>query len=198
MTHREQILVQLLERYTDLTTPAGANGQPGSGDYLPLMPSTYTPSVRELERLLVQMRMLAKRGAVAYFGLPTATAKDATFLFSSHQDSAFQQITRRRRDGLPELEAEPLGELRWHVMEWWINARRSTFEPPNITKPNRGKRQLHRPQVDELDGRPLRQVRVSRAAGARQDKALRGVAWLAGNWGLPYEPMLPQEILVAA
>lgn len=55
MTKREEQIVALLERYTELVDPmqAGAGGEGGWGLS---MPHTYTDSVRELERLLRVMR----------------------------------------------------------------------------------------------------------------------------------------------
>lgn len=55
MTHREEIVTQLLERYVELVDPMQSGN--GSGDTgLRLMPATYTASVRELERLMQRMR----------------------------------------------------------------------------------------------------------------------------------------------
>lgn len=55
MTRREEIIVALLERYGELVDPmqSGNGGEAGWGLR---MPATYTPSVRELERLLRRMR----------------------------------------------------------------------------------------------------------------------------------------------
>lgn len=55
MTHREQVIVELLERYTELADPM-QSGNGGEGGWGLSMPGTYTASVRELERLLGQMR----------------------------------------------------------------------------------------------------------------------------------------------
>jgi hypothetical protein len=55
VTTRELALVALLERYDDLVEPwvgPGSSGLVG----VPLMPPTYTDSVRELERLLRRLR----------------------------------------------------------------------------------------------------------------------------------------------
>lgn len=58
---RERVLIELLRLYNDLASPMqGPAGIAGDGDSLPLMPSTYTASVRELERLLTVMRADAR------------------------------------------------------------------------------------------------------------------------------------------
>lgn len=52
---RIEVIRTILERYDELTDPMQAGN--GSGDTgLRLMPATYTASVREVERLLVQAR----------------------------------------------------------------------------------------------------------------------------------------------
>ena len=56
MSKREEIIYQLLERWDDLVEPGVHVDAPGDRAYIPLMPSTYTPTVRELERLLKVMR----------------------------------------------------------------------------------------------------------------------------------------------
>lgn len=55
MTHREQVIVELLERLTELSDPMqSGNGDGDTG--VRLMPSCYTPSVRHLEELMVKLR----------------------------------------------------------------------------------------------------------------------------------------------
>lgn len=52
---RVSVLEQLLERFTELVDPMqSGNGDGDTG--LRLMPATYSPSVRELERLVVRLR----------------------------------------------------------------------------------------------------------------------------------------------
>lgn len=59
-TKREQVLVELLDRYRELADPLnGPSGIAGDGDAIVGMPRTYTPSVRELERLMKLMRVEA-------------------------------------------------------------------------------------------------------------------------------------------
>lgn len=54
---REAVLWQIASLYSDLVSPLnGPSGVPGDGDSYGGMPSTYTPTIREFERLLVVMR----------------------------------------------------------------------------------------------------------------------------------------------
>lgn len=53
--HREQTITQLLERLPELTDPMCSGNGDGNNNLL-LMPAAYTPSVKEIERLLRQMR----------------------------------------------------------------------------------------------------------------------------------------------
>lgn len=61
MSRREQIIAELLERLVELTDPQQARGKTGDGEHLPLMPATYTSSVRETERLLRSLRDQRRR-----------------------------------------------------------------------------------------------------------------------------------------
>lgn len=58
LTPTEHTIETLLDRYHELTDPTHTNNGGGDGQGVLLMPHTYTPSVRELERLLKQMRTL--------------------------------------------------------------------------------------------------------------------------------------------
>jgi hypothetical protein len=55
VTHREQAIVALLERYDDLVDTWRVERSSGA-EGVPLMPPTYTGDVRELERLLRRLR----------------------------------------------------------------------------------------------------------------------------------------------
>jgi hypothetical protein len=59
VTHREQAIVALLERYDDLVDTWRVERSSGA-EGVPLMPPTYTSDVRELERLLRRMRELER------------------------------------------------------------------------------------------------------------------------------------------
>lgn len=65
---RHEVIEQLLSRYAELTDPQQSRSGLGDGDHVPLMPATYTASVRELERLLLVMRQDRTR--------PLVTLKD--------------------------------------------------------------------------------------------------------------------------
>jgi len=139
LTRREEVIVQLLERFQELVEPAGGNGIPGSGDYLPLMPATYTPSVRELERLLIRMR------------------------------------DERRSQW-------------WHVTERYLRCQHVNRDVPVKRKGKNGK------TVTVVE----RQLVVTFHPGVRAEKVRRGISWLAEEWRLGHEPMIPQELMVAA
>jgi hypothetical protein len=51
-----RLVAELADRYHDLVDTLHASGPDGSGDGVPRMPGTYTPAMRELERLLRVMR----------------------------------------------------------------------------------------------------------------------------------------------
>lgn len=138
LTGRQRIIVELLDRYDELVSPLQARNGHGDGEPLPLMPATYTASVRELERLMQRMR------------------------------------------------AERPSQW-WHVNEHYIACTWVVREVPVRRKAKRG-------HVTELT-----RARVRRASPAvRAEKVRRGVQWLADEWAAPFEPMLPQELLVAA
>ncbi len=60
MTRREQIITELLERHTELSDPMQSRDKNGDGEPIPLNANTYTPSVKELERLMTLMRTQRK------------------------------------------------------------------------------------------------------------------------------------------
>ena len=55
MSRREDIIVEMLKRYTEAQEEA-LTGSPGDGSHVPLMPTTWNRSYRELERCLKLMR----------------------------------------------------------------------------------------------------------------------------------------------
>lgn len=56
VTPRATVIEQILARYHELVEPGGRNGSPGDGDQLPRVPATYTPDVKEVERLMSRLR----------------------------------------------------------------------------------------------------------------------------------------------
>lgn len=170
-SHRAKVIETLLERYNDLVDPGQMRDQPGDGTGLVLMPRTYTSSVKELERLIVLLR------------------DDTTIRFRINGRKATDQQGRH-------ISARTAW---WHLNAWYIAVEKSMYLPPKMTVPKSKpkRRQLQRLPIDQ-DGRMLPQVRVSRAAGARQEIALKAVEWLSENWGLQGEPMLPRELVQAA
>lgn len=57
MNGREEVLWKIAELYNDLVSPLnGPSGVRGDGESYGGMPSTYTPTLREFERLLRAMR----------------------------------------------------------------------------------------------------------------------------------------------
>lgn len=152
-TSRQQVIETLLERYHDLVDPMQSRGVLGDGEHLPLMPATYTASVRELERLLGAMR----------------------------------------EDRLSSLVALTTGErasvrsLHWHVSERYIRSLVRTRDVP-VTRRAKGKR-----TVTVLE----RRVVTTYSPKVRQVLVDAAIAWLADNWALRSEPMLPNELLAA-
>lgn len=139
MTKREEVIVQLLERFSELVDPMQMRAAEGDGTGLLLMPATYTPSVRELERLLIRMR------------------------------------SERRSQW-------------WHVTERYIRCQRVQRVITEKRRTKAGKTVMV----------PVDRIVTSWHPGVRQEKVRRGVAWLADNWRLGHEPMIPKELLVAA
>lgn len=148
---RVRILTTIAERYHELIEPAGREGVRGSGGAIPLPPSTYTPSVREFERLLGLLR--------------------------NERHSVW-----------------------WHVRAYYVDAEhRLTWFCPKCRGLSHKPEHTH----DDAAGRPYvvagkQHVRVSRHRNANEKKAAKGIVWMAGRWALGSEPMLPDELRVAA
>lgn len=71
MGNRIEILTEIASRYEELVDTPGRTGVPGSGEYGPRMPRTYTATVKEFERLLKRMRNQAKQKAYGGYSLGT-------------------------------------------------------------------------------------------------------------------------------
>jgi len=135
---RVAVLTELLSRYHELTDTLTTNGEKGNGDQPPQMPATYTRSVRELERLLGQLRLVDR-------------------------------------------------PLWWHVSERYLRSTQSIKERTRFEKV-KGKGRV---SVTE------RVVWTTYPRTVDHDLVEAGVKWLAQNWRLKSEPMLPKEILVS-
>lgn len=149
---RVQVLREIAEKYVELTDPAGQSGELGSGDRVPLMPRTYTATVKEFERLLAVMRNQAKQQAYSGF---------------------------------------PLGKLRWHLIEFYVAPMKVRRNDP-VTVVSHGKRRQLRNGDGTLRTRPV--IVTRRHRDARKDRADLALDWMAANWGLVTEPMLPSEL----
>lgn len=147
--HRQDVIVQLLERHAELSDPVRAGNGDGQNGML-LMPKTYTASVKELERLLVQLR-------------------------DEHHS------------------------LWWHVNERYLRAvQTSVYRCPRCGGLTHAAAHRHRDRRGKLATYPgVRTLRLSWSPRVSAVKVDRGVAWLANNWGLRSEPMLPRELMVA-
>lgn len=150
---RVRVLQVIAERYAELVDPMGGpSGLRGDGDAVGMMPRTYTPSVREFERLVCRLRV---------------------------DDRA----------------------LWWHLDGWWLAAEPRTVwlcprcgvtHKPSHVHPSR------RNSGKPVEVKCKRVVIWSRRAGARESTARQGLEWVAGEWRLGSEPMLPDEIRAVA
>lgn len=141
---RVEVLVTIAERYQELVEPAGSNGLPGSGEHVPLMPRTYTATVRAFESL--------------YRVCPARSS----------------------------------------VLGWFMGPTRTTWGCPECGQPTgEGVRHIHR-----IEGKPRKVDRVRIVVKHREagmaSLAESGILWMAEEWCWPFEPMRPDEIMVAA
>ena len=150
--NRVTVLTIIAERYRELVDPlTSSTGIRGTGDRNSLMPSTYTPTVREFERLVGKLRT-----------------------------------------------GEP--SLYWHLNEYHLKAStRTLWECPRCHVTSHHQRHVHAGKSGkplEVEGR--RTVVVDRHPGSSAIRAAQAVRWIAEGWGLSSEPMLPDELRVAA
>lgn len=151
-SNRERVIRDLLERYHDLTDPQQTRAGRGEGEPLPLMPVTYTPTVRELERLLTVMRQDRHRPLIQV---------------------GAEKVSVRR--------------LWWHVSERYLRCQVTLKDVPVKRKAKHGK------TLTVLERRAV----VTPQPGVNPVFVDRGIRWLAEEWGLASEPMLPKELLAA-
>lgn len=95
-----------------------------------------------------------------------------------------------------------LRSLRWHVSAWYIDARISHRHVPIPVKQGQKLKVVRDQQIlKNKNGEwvPSKLVtQTKRLKGAREGLADAGLAWIAANWTLQSEPMLPQALLEAA
>lgn len=167
MSSRERVIVELLVRLPELVDPMQSRSGLGDGVALPLMPATYTASVREVERLLRVMRDDRSSPLI--------------------RDAAGVKVIA---DGQPVS----VRRLWWHVRGFYVDVDRSPVAPQRVKVAKSKRRQLVRLATDST-GRPLPSRREVRQPGARRDLAELGVAWIASHWSLKHEPFLPAEVV---
>lgn len=112
----------------------------------------------------------------------------------------FERLLRVMRDDrhaslvtLEDGEKVSVRQCRWHLVEWHLRGERVMAWPKPTVRANEGRKLVKLP-LDE-DGRPLPRVRVLRHPQAREHLAAEAVRWMAANWRLPVEPMLPQPVI---
>jgi hypothetical protein len=114
----------------------------------------------------------------------TATVKEFERLMGVMRNQAKQQA----------YAGWSLGKLRWHVLEWYVNAQPVVRSRPLLVTGKGGKLV---PAYESTGERAMvRTAAFIRNPDAREDRALLGLGWMAEAWALKIEPMLPQEIVV--
>src|SRR4051812_41632757 len=119
----------------------------------------------------------------------TASVREIERLLRLMRDDRASPLVRLLdKNGAPTGEKASVRSLWWHLTERYVRCRQSTKDVPVRRKAKHGKTLL----VIE------RRVVTSHNSRVDQAKVRAGVTWLAGRWGLAQEPMLPNELLVAA
>lgn len=174
---RVRIFIEIAERYGELADPqSGPSGLRGDGVSLGL--TRHEPRCLLLERADVK-RVVEKAPR------PHCTCAYRTV-------AEFQRLVSRLR-----VEQRPLW---WHLDGWWLSAESRTVwhcprcgvcHQPEHKHPNR--------RSGRLSTVKCKRVLVwTRGQGARESVAKEAVGVMAGWWALESEPMLPDEIRVAA
>lgn len=110
---RCRVIRDLLARYAELVDPMQARDGSGNGVALGLMPATYTPSVRELERLLRMMRedRSAKLVIVDHHAFPKVSVRrlwwhvNARYIAAGSR-TVDRQVARKGKGGKRALVVE--------------------------------------------------------------------------------------------
>jgi len=163
MTPREQTLTQIARLYTDLTDPQQAgNGNGDSG--LRLMPATYTPTVKEYERLVKQMR----------------------------DDRSEKLLELKDKHGVAIAKLS-VRSAWWHLEHWHHRAQRVIKHEIILADVKHSRRKVRvldsngKPTTQPTIGY-LRDPKASEA------RAALAITWIAAHWNLPTEPMLPAAV----
>lgn len=163
----ERGIVRILTDLHELTDPLRSGQGFGSGG-IPLMPHAKGCPVI---RCNCQMRSVT----------------EVERLLALMRNQAKQQAV----DGIS------VGRLRWHVIAWYVDARRvTTFEQIPRKKGQKTLVPAGQDILRDTSGAtlPVRPVeRWTRHRDARKDRADLGVRWMAQRWALELEPMLPVE-----
>jgi hypothetical protein len=184
-SRRQDVIVQLLERFGELSDPVRSGGGFGSNGLLlmphergcrllapapehlwQVVPARWRPScscamrsVVELERLLATMR-----------------------------DDSTRSLLR-----LPSGGKVSVRGCWWHLNERYIRATtRTAWRCPKCHAVSHSERHSHRDRRGKLCGYPCVRVLVDVFdAKVEPAKVERGLVWLADGWGLAGEPELP-------
>lgn len=207
---RVKVLRVIAERYLELVDPMqGPSGISGDGGSSGFMPDTYSPTVREFERLMSVMKYDRHRSLVV-----VASGKHTwvgEFIDGRRCVKCGFVQTNAERASMRYGGEEPLScptekcsvrQLRWHVLEWFVNAR--TVPVHHRITPRKGQKLGVVRDQDILRDKsgavvPSRvELRVHRLKDARLVLAEAGLAWMASEWSLKSEPMLPNALVAAA
>lgn len=181
---RMKILTAVAERYHELTETQSPGGSSGTGSLVALTP-------HERHCLLLTTLGRGARCTCAY-----RTVRE------------FERLLGVMREGRHSLvlvagEKHSVRALRWHLVGWYVDARRVVRHFPK--RPVKGQR-LAVPVGQEIlrDGSGAFVPSIvredwQRTAGARKELADVGLRWVAVAWPDRFgEPMLPLDIRAAA
>jgi hypothetical protein len=188
--HRTDVIVQLLERMHELLDPVRAGNGDGQTGML-LMPhspdcavtrsspprcSCALRSLVELERLL---RVMRDSGHDPLNVLPSGERVSTRTLWWNLNERYLRCETALR-------------EVTWRSGRWQLSHGSVVAQPGGWEQALVAERSRRRQR-----GIPVRVLVVTWHPGVDEARVAAGVGWLAANWGLPVEPMLPREVLAA-
>lgn len=151
---RVNVLAEIARCYAELVDPLnGGSGVPGDGSSPIQMPRTYTPTVKEFERLL--------------------------------------RLMRHTSDQQGKYEGYRLKTLAFHLEGWHTTAERIIRRQPVIVVSHGKPRQLKN-HDGSTKTRPV--IAYRRHPEALEERAQLALRWIAEQWSLGHEPMLPREL----